>query len=154
MFTPIETQEQLDALLKERLTRDRESQAKKYEGWTSPEDLQKLTEGYNEKIKAMESAAAATKKTLEEKDAVIAESAKYRTDLAKTKIALEVGIPYEMAGRLTGETEEEIKADAEALAKLIGKQKQVAPLGSGEPELGGKGKDAAWKKFAASITSD
>ena len=41
-FTPIETQEQFDAALKDRLQRDRDAQAKKYEGWTSPEDLQKV----------------------------------------------------------------------------------------------------------------
>lgn len=148
-FTPIETQEQLDALLKERLSRDREAQAKKYEGWTSPEDVQKLTSDYEKKIKALEEAAAATKKTLEEKDAEIAKSAKYRTDLEKTKIALETGLPYEMAGRLTGETEKEIRADAESLFKLIGKQKPAAPLGSGEPvNTGGDPGDVAKAKFA------
>ena len=40
-FQAITTQEELDNIIKDRLKRDREAQAKKYEGWISPEDHQK-----------------------------------------------------------------------------------------------------------------
>lgn len=41
-FKKIETQEEFDEAIKERLVREN----KKYEGWTSPEQLQQLKDGY------------------------------------------------------------------------------------------------------------
>ena len=38
-FTPITTQEQFEAIMKDRLERERTSVAKKYEGYTSPTDF-------------------------------------------------------------------------------------------------------------------
>ena len=72
---------------------------------------------------------------------------KYESDSAKTKIARAAGLPDEMADRLRGTTEEEMKADAESLAKLVSK-KDVAPLGDPEPNRGG-GDDGDDKKNAA-----
>ena len=43
-FTPIETQEQLDAVIGERIKRERETSAKKYEGYLSPDDFKQTTE--------------------------------------------------------------------------------------------------------------
>lgn len=60
---------------------------------------------------------------------------KYESDSVKTKIARAAGLPDEMADRLRGASEEEMKADAEALAKLVTK-KDVAPLGDPEPNRG------------------
>jgi DNA repair exonuclease SbcCD nuclease subunit len=57
----------------------------------------------------------------------------YKTKDLKTRIAMEHKIPFELAGRLSGETEEEIKADAESLSEFIAK-KPTLPLGSTEPE--------------------
>ena len=65
---------------------------------------------------------------------------KYESDSVKTKIARAAGLPDEMADRLRGTTEEEMKADAESLAKLVSK-KDVAPLGDPEPDKGSGGSD-------------
>ena len=43
-------------------------------------------------------------------------------------IAHEKGLPYELAERLSGETEQDIAADAEKLAQFVGSQKPAAPL--------------------------
>lgn len=131
-FTPINTQEEFDAAIKERLKRDREAQAKKYENWVSPEDQQKRVSEYEKQIKDLQDAAAASEKTLAEKDAKIAEGARYRTDLEKTRIALAVGLKIDYADRLRGETPEEWKKDAEALAKDFAATHRTAPLGSSE----------------------
>ena len=131
-FKVIETQEQLDAILGDRLKRERESSEKKYEAYTSPDDLQKLKDSYEARIKEME---AESQKALAEKDALIAEGAKNKTDLEKTRIALKAGLRMEYADRLRGETEEEWKADAEELAKDFATAHQVAPLGSNEPQI-------------------
>lgn len=132
-FTPINTQEEFDAALKERLKRDREAQAKKFEGWTSPEDLQKKMSEFERQIKELQDAAAASEKTLAEKDAKIAEGAKYRTDLEKTRIALAAGLKIDYADRLRGENADEWKKDAEVLAKDFAVSHRTAPLGDPEP---------------------
>lgn len=132
-FTPIETQEQFDAAIKDRLARDREAYAKRFEGFKSPEDVQALTEQLNSKIKSLEDAAAATQQQLADKDALIAEGEVYKTDLAKTRIAIAAGLDVKYAKRLNGTTEEEWKADAEDLAKDFKAARTFAPLGDPEP---------------------
>jgi hypothetical protein len=51
----------------------------------------------------------------------------------KVSVALEKGLPYQMAERLTGANREEITSDADAMVKLIGNTKKAPPLGSSEP---------------------
>lgn len=58
----------------------------------------------------------------------------YELENLKIKIANQAGIPLDLAGRLSGETEEEIKADAEKLAGLITTQKPKLPLKPTEPQ--------------------
>ena len=45
-LTPIETQEQLDSIIGERIKEIREKAEKKYEGYLSPEEVTKKYEGY------------------------------------------------------------------------------------------------------------
>lgn len=138
-FKPIETQEQLNEVIGERLKKAAEKAEEKYAGWTSPEGVEKIKADiqaeYDSKIKALEEAAAGVQTTLDEKDAKIAEGEKYRTDLEKTRIALAAGLKIEYAERLQGETAEEWKKDAQALAKDFAAANAVAPLGSAEPDI-------------------
>ncbi|MBR4681588.1 MAG: hypothetical protein IKP03_10900 [Fibrobacter sp.] len=137
-FTPIETQEQFDAAIKDRLTRDREAYAKRFEGFKSPEDVQAITDQLNSKIKSLEDAAAATQAVIAEKDAKIAEGETYRTDLEKTRIAVAAGLDMKYAKRLNGSTAEEWKKDAEELAKDFRTAHTFPPLGNPEPSGSGK----------------
>ena len=145
-FKIIETQEEFDARISARLKRAAETAAKKYEGWTSPEDLETVKSDYESKIKTLEDSVASAEQKLKDKDIEIAESAKYRTDLEKTRIALQAGLKIEYADRLRGETEEEWKADAEALAKDFASSHVTAPLGTNEPEI--TKEPSAREKFA------
>lgn len=131
-FTPITTQEEFDAAIKDRLRRDRESQAKKYEGWISPDDLTARIAEYEKQVKTLQDAAAEYEKTLADKDAEIAKGQSYRTELDKTKIALAAGLDQKYASRLQGTTPEEWKADAEMLAKDFASAHVTAPLGNAE----------------------
>ena len=70
------------------------------------------------------------KDQLTEKDNLIKE---YELKNVKYRIAVEAGIPIELASRLTGETEEEIKKDAEMLSSLVAR-KQPLPLKNTEPK--------------------
>jgi len=57
----------------------------------------------------------------------------YKLKDMKTSVAVEAGIPLELAGRLSGTSEEEIKADAENFAGFVNK-KQTLPLKQTEPK--------------------
>ena len=122
-FTPITTQAEFDAAIGERLKRERETLSKKYGDY---EDLKNKVADYEKQIGQMSKAAkesaekyAGYDKTLAELQAKVKD---YETDSVKTRIAHETGLPYELAGRLTGEDEAAIRKDAEALSKLLGGQ--------------------------------
>lgn len=52
----------------------------------------------------------------------------YQTNELKSRIAAQKGIPAEMAARLSGETEKDIAADADAVAAILKALKGPAPL--------------------------
>ena len=119
-FTPITTQEEFDKAIGDRLKRERETVRKEFAGYLSPEAEKKKYEGYLSPEEAAK------------KDAQIKA---YETDSVKTRIAREMGIPFDLASRLTGEDEASIKKDAESLAKILGgKGGKVPPLKSTEPD--------------------
>ena len=136
-FTPIESQEQLDKIIGERLSRDRETRDKKYEGYISPAD-------YAARCKEYDSTIEGLKKTIEDSKAVATELENYKAQVknyeigsVKTKVAHELGIPFEMAERLRGETEEDIRKDAETIKGMFPK-KPAPPLRSDEPTTDSK----------------
>jgi predicted nuclease with TOPRIM domain len=149
-FKVIETQEQLDAILKERLTRQEESINKKYADYEQLKKKVGELESANQKLgqSATESASKLTEyeKQIAEKDLKIKG---YEANSVKNRIALEVGLPFEMASRLKGETEEEIRKDAELLFKAIGASKPVAPLAN--PEVPTDGKNQAYQNMLANL---
>jgi septal ring factor EnvC (AmiA/AmiB activator) len=149
-FKPINTQEELNAILKERLARQKESIEKNFADY---EQLKKKVgdlESANQKLgqSATESASklAEYEKQIAEKDLKIKG---YEANSVKNRIALEVGLPFEMANRLKGETEEEIRKDAELLFKAIGASKPVAPLAN--PEVPTDGKNQAYQNMLANL---
>jgi len=114
-FTPITTQEELDKVLadyKASLTTDFEKQIAQvqeqtknevqasYKAWSNPETV--------EKLKAELATVQQDNKNL-------------KFQRQKHQIAREFNIPYELAERLQGETEDELKADAQSLQSFIGK---------------------------------
>ena len=149
-FKVIETQEQLDAILKERLTRQEESINKKYADYEQLKKKVGELESANQKLgqSATESASKLTEyeKQIAEKDLKIKG---YEANSVKNRIALEVGLPFEMASRLKGETEEEIRKDAELLFKAIGASKPVAPLAN--PEVPTDGENQAYQNMLANL---
>ncbi len=135
-FTPIMTQEDFDAAISERLKRE---QAKYSDYDTIKSDLGTL--------RVQLSAKDAEISTLQGK------VKGYETDSVKTRIALETGLPLDLRTRLTGETEEEIRADANKLAKLFVQQKGPAPLRDTEPPVADE-KTAAYKSLLNNLKED
>lgn len=131
-FKVIETQEQLDEIIGSRVARAERLAAEKYADY---DELKSQNADKDKQIAALSSKLDEQNTKKSEYDKQIADlSAKvkeYEAASVKTRIAHEVGLPYELANRLRGETEDEIRADAQELAKY-GKA-NAAPLGSNEP---------------------
>ena len=142
-FTLINTQEEFDAAIADRLSRDRAKYAKQFEvemkekGWKTTEEVASLTKDLTDKVAALTAQLQAQTETINghqaEVDDLNAKLHNYETASVKTRIAHETGIPYEMASRLTGETEDEIRADAQSLSRLMRQSEPIAPAASTEP---------------------
>lgn len=102
-FTPINTQEDFDARVREL--------------YGDVDDLQG-------KITTLTDERDTGARTIAELQAQVKG---YEVSALKQRIAQERGIPAEMAGRLTGETEKDIRRDADAMAASIRKIKGPAP---------------------------
>ena len=129
-FKAIESQEELDNIVKERLKREREANNKRYEGWISPEDHQRTLSEANQTLEEYKKARETDSQTIED---LAAKNAAYETASLKSRIAHEVGLSHEWTGRISGEDEQSIRADAESLKKLVG---NGAPLPTKNPESG------------------
>ena len=131
-FTPINTQEEFDTAIKDRLSRQETSIRKEYEGF---EELKKQSETWKKEKETYESTIAKNKTDYEDLNNKYTEAtekvAQYETDALKTKIAIESGLPVAMFSYLKGTTEEEIKKSAEELGKFT-KGGQVSPLADPE----------------------
>lgn len=142
-FKTITTQEEFDAAIGDRLKRERDTVKKSYEGYMSPDDVAKKYAGYlSPEDEAKKYRGYLSPEEVAKKDASIRA---YETNSVKMRIAHETGIPYELAGRLSGEKEEDIRKDAEALAKLINAGTPVPPLASTERGVSGNENRAAIK---------
>lgn len=119
-FKPIETQEQFDAMIKGRLEQAERSFIEKY-GKTDElkTQLEASAEQIAELTKRLEEANNQIESSKAEMEGLNAKVLKYETDSVKTRVAHEEGLPFEMAGRLTGDNEEAIRADAKSLAKMM-----------------------------------
>lgn len=93
----------------------------------------------NQEVKDLQGQLTELQTTLESKETELGsveelkkEIESYKLKDIKTNIAIQAGIPLELASRLNGATEEEIKADAEKVAGFVNK-KQPLPLKPTEP---------------------
>lgn len=77
----------------------------------------------------------------------------YETDALKNRIAHEEGIPYDLAKRLTGSTEADIRKDAKNFAKMLKPPAPPMP-GKAPADDAAIGKKAAWRSFANQLMSN
>lgn len=119
-FKTIETQEELNSIIKSRLERERESVRREYdEKYSDYEDLKsQLSIAKNDKT-SLETQIQELNDKVSSFDTLSARNKQLETDSLKVKVALSKGIPYEMAMRLNGDTEEDITKDAETMAQFI-----------------------------------
>lgn len=158
-FKVIETQEELDRLIGERVARaekrGEEKAAEKYADYEEIkkqlEDQKTTIEDLNSQLSAQTESASTSAQELEDLKAKVH---KYETDSVRTRVAHEEGLPYELAARLSGEDEETIRADAKALAELVGKNKPAAPLGGQEPVAQGDSRDSAFREMLSDLKGE
>lgn len=136
-FKVIETQEQLDAIIGERVKRAEklaeEKAAEKYADYNSLQDKVKTYEqqvaDLSDQLKQGESKLSESMTAREGLEAKVKE---FESASLRTKVALETGLPYQLAEKLSGDDEEAIRADAKKLAEFVAKPS--APMGAAEPD--------------------
>ena len=147
-FKVIETQEQLNAIIKARLDREKEKYA----------DYDQLAE----KIKKLETENTNLKQTITDKETSESTSLTRISELEKDvttwkqkslkqQIAMKNGLPFDLADRLQGESEESLNEDAERLASLVNVKNYIQPLADKEPNFESKGTDAAWREVVKNL---
>lgn len=147
-FKVIETQEQLNAIIKARLDREKEKYA----------DYDTLAE----KIKNLETENSNLKQTITEKETSASTTASRISELEndvttwkqkslKQQIAMKNGLPFDLADRLQGDSEESLNEDAERLALLVNVKNYTQPLADKEPNFESKGTDAAWREVVKNL---
>ena len=132
-FKPITTQEEFDAAIKARLSREKEKYVDYDQLKSRVEELEKENGGLKSTIEASNQSKEDSDKQLEELQNKIAG---YETASLRTRIALKHGLPYDLADRLQGNDEESLEADAERLAGFIKRTQPVAPIRETEPQVG------------------
>lgn len=156
-FTPIETQEQLDSIIGERIKREREAQERKYHGYVSPDDLKTANAEYEKQIADLSKEIKEAKDKISLHDKELAERdnkiKSYESHSVKSRIAHEAGLSYEAVDFLQGDDEESIKKSAEALKMLVGKQ-APPPLASTEGTGVSSDGDAALKQTLRNLKGE
>lgn len=134
-FTPINTQEEFDAAIGARLKRERDTITARYADY---DDLKKRVADQETQIGALTKERDDNAKKYAGYDKTVADLQAqvkgYETSSVKMRIAHETGIPYEMAARLSGETEEDIRKDAAMMARFVTKGKYTGPLKGDGPD--------------------
>ena len=129
-FKPITTQEEFDAAIKERLSREKSKYSDYDQIKSRVTELEEENVGLKSTIESTNQSKADADKQLEVLQNQIAG---YETASLRTRVALQYGLPYDLADRLQGNDEENFKADAKRLAGFMKKTQPVYPLGTKEP---------------------
>ena len=143
-FKPIETQEQLDAIITDRIKRAQDAVRREYADYP---DLKKQTEGFESARADWTKQQQALEQTIAQQKGAIA---RYESDALKRRIADEVGLPAAMAGRLTGEDEAALRKDAEGLLPLL-RTHQAPPLRDPEAKPTG---DDKYRRILAGLKGE
>lgn len=152
-FKAIETQEEFDRIISERLSRQKESFEKQLADYdqlkTAKADLESQVGTLQSTIEQSKTGQEDYAKQLSDLNSKVAG---YETANLRTRIALQNGLPYDLADRLVGEDEESIKADAERLSSFVTKQ-HSAPLKDVEPNIQ-KDENSAYRKLVDGLKTE
>lgn len=149
-FKAIETQDELDRIITDRLSRQKEGFDKQL---GELEQLKTANADLEKQVGTLQSTIEQSKAGQEDYTKQISDLtskvAGYETANLRTRIALQNGLPYDLADRLVGDDEESIKADAERLSSFVTKQ-HSAPLKDVEPNIQ-KDENSAYRKLVEGL---
>ncbi|KWZ93387.1 hypothetical protein HMPREF3224_01552 [Anaerococcus hydrogenalis] len=136
-FKSIDSQEEFDLRIKDRLQRKEEQIRNELS-----EVINNL-KAENKNLKSENSGLKTNLEKVKEKDTEI-ESLRgqiqgYEKSALKRKVALDYNIPYKLAERIKGENEDEMIEDAKNLSTYFEKEETVAPLKNPEINTGASG---------------
>lgn len=153
-FTPITTQDEFDVAIKDRISRAENAIEQKYSDY---EEVKKLnTEQLEtiatqkEQIETLTSTNAQNDKTITELNDKIAG---YEKTNLKIKVANEAGLPFELAGKLSGDDEAALKKDATLMKSFMSKA-PAQPLRNTESGEGIAGSKAALKAMLGDLRKE
>lgn len=149
-FKAIETQEELDRIIQDRLQRERDK-------FSDYDELKKTNQDYEKQIGSLQTEIDTSSQKIKTHDQVVADlNSKitgYETNSLKTRIALKHGLPIDLVDRLAGDDEASITADAEKLAGFVRQKQTVPPLKDTEPPLVDE-KDGAYKNLLKGLKKE
>ena len=131
-FKIIETQEELDAVIKARLSREREKYADYDDLKKQLADFEAKETTYQNTINDLKTRETDLTSQIE---SLNGDLTKTRLQTAKQRIATEYGLPIDFAERLQGDDEDGFKADAEQLASYFTPKQPTPPMKSNEPTI-------------------
>lgn len=139
-FTPINSEEELLAVISAR-------------GLVDPTELNGKITGLESQLQTITGERDAHAATI---SGLQAKVHGYELDSLRQKVAREKGIPYDLAGRITGDTEEAMMADAENLLGAVRAVRGPAPLFDPNPVAASKNQhlDAALDKMLSNLKGD
>lgn len=130
-FKVIETQEELDKIIKSRLAQKDREVAEQYKNYLSPEDAEAMKADYEKKLEDANKTVTEAQEKLKTFDDTVAQLTKRaetaEVSLLKNKVAIENNVPIKLAQRLVGTTEEELKADAQSFIEGLGNKPGSEP---------------------------
>lgn len=153
-FTPINTQEEFDKAIQERLSREKAKYADyddlkaKAEKWKDYDDISRQLGTVNEALATNQATLDKLQAESKEKDEKIA---KYESEALRTRVALSKKLPYEMHKYLRGSTEEELNSSADELIKFGGAMFGGDPSGHYDDDPPKNKKDQAMRQMLKQI---
>lgn len=155
-FKAIETQEELDRIIGERVAKEKERLERNSPFKAELDQLKTAKADLENQVGTLQSTIEQSKAGQEDYTKQISDLtskvAGYETANLRTRIALQNGLPFDLADRLVGEDEESIKADAERLSSFVTKQ-HSAPLKDVEPNIQ-KDENSAYRKLVDGLKTE
>lgn len=154
-FKVIETQEQFDTAIKERIERAEKNAEKRvreeFAEWSSPDALKNINAKHSEEIKALNEKYSKELEKYSGYDEKFKEQESKIHDLEigalKTRIASEKGLSFDAVEFLHGDNEESIRSSADKLANLSGRSHAFGFTKNTE-EKPGDPKEEAFREIA------
>ena len=153
-FQAITSQEQLDNVIGERLRRQKEQFEEKIKEYEAlKEENSKLQTELEQKNQFIEENKKETSMRTEDYENLEKELSSLKLQQLKQKIAINNGIPLDLANRLSGEDEETLLEDAKTLSGFINSNPTPQPLKSVE-DTNVNDEDMAYRQLLNQIQGD